>query len=125
MSEFKPNELELMQILWEHGPLKPAGIQEHLGRRVKNSALRWELRGLVEKGHVVREKQGKAYFYRAKAAPRGILKKVTRTLAEIFSGGSSVELIGKLIEAEDLSEEDIRELRRIATRKTRKRRQKP
>ena len=121
MSDLKPSELELMQILWEHGPLKPAEIQERLGRRVKNSALRWELGRLVEKSRVVREKRGKAYFYRAKVAPRGILKTLTRALAEAFGGGSTAALIGKMIESENLSDDDIRELQRIAQRKTQKR----
>ena len=118
MATFSPNELEIMKVLWEEGPLKPSEIQERLSTPVKNSALRWQLGAMVEKGHVTRRKKGKAYFYRATTARQGAFKKLTRRLADVFCGGSAVALIGQMIESqEELSAKDIRELRRIAARK--------
>ena len=45
-------ELEVMQVLWEHGELKPGEIQELLERDIKNPALRSILSILVETGLV-------------------------------------------------------------------------
>ncbi len=118
MASLNPNELEIMKVLWEGGALKPSEIQEQLSHPVKNSALRWQLGALVEKGHLIRKKKGKAYYYSARTHRHSALKKLTRGLAEVFCGGSAVALIGQMIESEEeLSEEDIRELRRIAARK--------
>ena len=108
------NELEIMSILWEHGPQKPAEIQEKLSHPVKNSALRWQLGELAERGQVVRSKKGKAFYYRAATPRKRAFQGLTRRLAGIFSGGSAVALIGQMIEAEELSDEDIRALTRIA-----------
>ena len=119
MASFNPNELEIMRILWEHGSLKPAEIQDRLSRPVKNSALRWQLGALIEKGHVMRNKRSNAFYYRAKTLKRSVFKKFTRRLADVFCEGSAIALIGQMIESEEeLSDEDIRELRRIAARKT-------
>jgi len=118
VASFNPNELEIMKVLWEEGALKPSEIQERLSRPVKNSALRWQLGALAEKGHVTRRKKGKAYYYRATTPRRSAFKNLTRRMAEVFCCGSAVALIGQMIESEEgLSEEDIRELRRIAGRK--------
>ena len=118
MASLNPNDLEIMRVLWDHGPLKPAAIQEHLPQPIKNSALRWQLAALVDKGHVKRRKEGKAYHYQAITPRHSALKKLTRRLADVFCGGSAAALIGRMIESQDrLSDDDIRELQRIAGRK--------
>ena len=106
-----------MQVLWEHGTLKPAEIQENYPRSIKNSALRSLLAVLLEKGHVTRQLKGKAYFYKAKTPRQNTLKKMTRQMANTFSGGSTAALIAQLIQLESLSEDDIRELQKIANQK--------
>lgn len=117
MKTFTPGELEIMQILWSHGSLKPAEILEHLERPLTNPALRSVLRVLMEKGHITRQKQGKAYFYRARSAAPTAFKKMADRLADIFCGGSSFQLIAQLIKSENLSERDIRELQELAKEK--------
>ncbi len=118
MAALNPNELEIMKVLWEHGSLKPSEIQRHLSRPIKNSALRWQLGAMLEKGYVARRKIGKAFYYNAKTPPQSALKRMSQRLADVFCGGSAVALIGQLIESQDnLSEDDIKELRRIAARR--------
>lgn len=115
MSLLKPNELEIMKALWQEGPLKPAEIQQRLPSPVKNSALRARLASLVERGQVKRRRRGKAFYYSAVTPQDGALKSLARSMADVFCGGSSVALIGQLIESTELwSEEDIERLRRIA-----------
>jgi BlaI family penicillinase repressor len=118
MRSLNPNELEILSVLWEHGSQKPAEIQQRLSRRVKNSALRWQLEELVKRGHVKRRKQGKAYYYQAVTPRHRVLGTLTRRMAEVFCGGSALSLIGQMIESGgELSDEDLRELRRIAAKK--------
>jgi len=49
MPRFTPGELAAMQVLWEHGELKPSEVQEHFPEPIKNPALRSYLAILVEK----------------------------------------------------------------------------
>jgi predicted transcriptional regulator len=76
MAELNRNELEAMRVLWEKGTLKPGEIQEGFAWDIENATLRSVLRVLMDKGYVARRKKGKAYFYRAKASRRSVLKNV-------------------------------------------------
>ena len=117
MPQFTPGELEVMRILWAKGPLKPAELLQQLDRPLTNAALRSVLRVLLEKGHLTRRKVGKAYFYRPKRSAQAALKKMSGQLADIFFAGSKTGLIAQLIKSEALSDDDIRELQRIAETK--------
>lgn len=117
MSELNKNELEAMRILWKNGPLKPAEIQRRFAWPIENATLRSVLRVLMQKGHVKRRRKGKAYFYHAKVSRRGILSKMARRMAEVFSAGSAADLIAQLIKTENLTREEIQELRQIAATK--------
>jgi BlaI family transcriptional regulator, penicillinase repressor len=114
MPRFTPGELEVMQVLWQESPLKPADIEGRLERPIGNAALRSVLRVLLEKGHVKREKRGKAYFYRPAKPARASFRQMTRKLADMFCNGSTFDLVAQLIKTEKLSPEDIRRLQDIA-----------
>lgn len=114
MSDLNRNELEALRVLWEHGRSKPADIQKHFGWPIENATLRSVLRVLVEEGHATRTKVGKAFFYQAKASRKSLLARMARRLSEVFAGGSTAALVAQLMEVENLSAEDIRELRQAA-----------
>ena len=114
----KPNELEILKVLWDHGPLKPADIQERLAEPVKNSALRAQLTSLVERGELKRRRRGKAFYYSAATPKESVFDALSRRIADVFFEGSSIALVGKLIESvDDWTEDDLARLRRIAASK--------
>ena len=114
MTNFTPGELEVMQILWDHGEQKPAEIQERFSREIKNAALRSYLSILLEKGHVKRRRKGKAYFYRAKTKQTSAFRTKLRELVDGFCGGSTESLLLNLLRNEKLSDEELLELKRLA-----------
>ena len=114
MSSFTSTELEVMKILWEHGQLKPSQIQDRYSRPIKNAALRFQLKVLLEKGHVTRQKIGKAYYYKTLTPRTGSLKKMVRRMAEVYSKGSTAGFIAELIKNEKLSTEELLELKELA-----------
>ena len=114
MPTYTPGELEVMQVLWQHGALKPAGILAELDRPITNPALRSVLRVLLEKGHVNRTKIGKAYHYKSVRPARSALRSMVREVADIFFGGSRAGLIANLVKNEKLSDDEVRELVKIA-----------
>ena len=107
-------ELEVMQVLWEHGELKPAEIIQRFPRAIKNPALRSILGILVEKEHVVRRKAGKAFFYKAKTRQQSVFRAMLRELTETFCQGSSEALLMNLIQSQKLSDDELLELKRLA-----------
>lgn len=117
MHDLNPNEVEALRILWDLGPSKPAEIQKEFGWSIENATLRSVLRSLVEKGLLVREKQGKAFYYRPRVTRRSQLRRTIRRMAEVFAGGSTGNLVLELIRSEKLTAEELAELQRIASGK--------
>ena len=114
MTYLTPGELEVMKILWEHGSLKPAEILAKMDRPISDAALRSVLRVLLGKGQAKRKKAGKAFFYSASKKSNGTFKTMTRRLADAFCRGSSLGLIARLLEEEQFSKEDIKQLQQLA-----------
>ena len=114
MSPFTSGELTVMQILWEHGELKPAGVQTRFPVPIKNPALRSYLNILVEKGHVSRRKVGKAYFYKAVTRRKEAVRSTLHEMVAAYFDGSTKNLVLNLIRCEKLSEKELLELKRLA-----------
>lgn len=114
MPRFTQGELEVMRILWEHGELKPAEIHERFPRSITNPSLRSYLAILLDKGHVVRRKVGKAYFYRAKTRRESTFRTMLRELTQVCCSGSVETLLCTLIRSQKLSAEDLIELKRLS-----------
>lgn len=114
MDQLNPNETEVLRVLWEAGPLKPADIEASFGWPIENATLRSVLKGLVEKGLAARTKQGKAFYYRAKVSRESQLRRAARRMADVFTGGSRADLILQMVRAEKLTPAEIETLRRLA-----------
>lgn len=108
------NELEVLRILWEGGEQKPAEIEERFSWPIENATLRSVLVNLVEKQHVVRRRDGKAFRYATRLPKATVLQEMTRSLARIFSGGSTQQLVAQLVETDSLSPEDLKLLQETA-----------
>ncbi len=118
MAQFTDGEMEVMRILWEHGELKPAEIQEHFPRPIKNAALRSYLTILLEKDHLTRRGKGKAFYYRAKTRRESTFRSMLGDLVDTFCDGSSEALLCHLLAKEKLSPEELLELQRMAREET-------
>src|SRR5271155_5302009 len=114
MSRFTPGELKVMRLLWEHGEMKPAELQERFSERIKNPALRSYLTTLLEKGHVTRRRVGKAFYYKAATRSRSAFRTMLGELVDAYCGGSVQALVMNIIKSERLSAEDLIELKRLA-----------
>lgn len=114
MESMNENELEALRILWEKGELKPADIQSEFSWPIENATLRSVLVKLVEKRHITRKLQGKAFFYAARVPKATLLETAIQTLARVFAGGSHKELVAQMLETSDIKPEDIKLLRHAA-----------
>jgi predicted transcriptional regulator len=78
------------------------------------------LRRLEQKGHLRHEAEGRAYIYSAVEAPRRLAARAVRHILDRFCNGSVEELVSGLVEADVLSEAELKALE--ASIKARKRR---
>ncbi len=109
-----PGELKVMRLLWKHGEMKPPEIAELYKPPIKNAALRACLAVLVDKKHVSRRRDGRAFYYKAITPQQRAYKSMLRELIDNFCDGSARQLMLNLAEQEKLSDEDLRELSRLA-----------
>ena len=111
------NELEVLRLLWKLGELNPAELQAGFGWPIENATLRSVLVNLVEKGHVTRRLQGKAFYYAASVPKTTLLQGMMRLLTHVFAGGSSEALVAQLVQTGDIRPADLAVLRQTAAGK--------
>ena len=70
MNALNENELEVLRILWEKSPRKPADIQNEFGWPIDNGTLRSVLIGMIDGNLLKRERDGRAFFYALAFAKR-------------------------------------------------------
>ena len=114
MPRFTPGELKIMQLLWEHGEMKPRELQDRYPEPIKNPALRSYLTTLLEKGHVTRRRVGKAYYYKAVTRSRSAFRTMLGELVDTYCGGSIQALIMNIIKSERLSKDELLKLKQLA-----------
>ena len=110
-------DLEILQVLWKEGPLKPGDLQKRLSFPMKNPALRWLLNDLVKRGQLRRRKEGKAFLYDAAVERKTLLAALGQKLRNLLFGGSALAMIGELAELQKLSPDDLDYLKKIARKR--------
>ncbi len=114
---FTPRELDVMGALWEHGPSTAAEVRAALEDELAYNTVLTVLRILEEKGHVTHTEEGRAHRYRALVeraeAGDSALRRVTRKLF----GGSPELVLTRLVEDEDLGEDELRRMRDLLARR--------
>ncbi|MCA9015262.1 MAG: BlaI/MecI/CopY family transcriptional regulator [Planctomycetaceae bacterium] len=114
MDQPNQNELEVLRLLWEDAPQKPAEIQEAFGWAIDNGTLRSVLVSMVERGLLTRKRSGRAYVYSPKVKRETHFQQMVRRLAEVFTGGSTGQLLMELAQQERLTPEELKQLKKIA-----------
>ena len=110
---FTDRELDIMAVLWQHGPSTVAEVHEHLGEDIAYKTVLTMLRILEQKGHIGHTEEGRAHrFYAIVKREQAGVTAMDRVLDKIF-GGSKELLIAHLVRDRKLSPDEIRRLRRM------------
>jgi len=109
---FTDKELEIMRVIWELGEATAREIQERLGGESHYNSVLTIIRVLERKGHLTHRPQGKAHVYRARQQPEKSRSRVLAHLINQVFGGSAASLVLHLVETGDLTENDLREIRK-------------
>ncbi len=109
---FTDKEMEIMRLIWELGEATAREIQERLPGESHYNSVLTIIRVLERKGHLTHRQQGKAHVYRARLQPEKSRSRVLAHLINQVFGGSAASLVLHLVETGDLTEDDLREIRR-------------
>lgn len=108
-------ELSIMQILWRVGCGGVADVQMELpeDKPLAYTTVSTVLRLLEKKGFVMSEKEGRAHIYLPAVAQEAYeAKHLNHVVKSVFSD-TPMRMVKRLLDTEDMSVEDIHELRRL------------
>ncbi|MCI8422400.1 MAG: BlaI/MecI/CopY family transcriptional regulator [Lawsonibacter sp.] len=114
-SKISGSELEVLEVLWQAGePLPVSAVRTRLEeeRGWDGSTIKTLLRRLCEKGVVTAEKRG-VFYYWPLLSREAYQAWSTRSLIQRVYQGSAKELVASLVRADQLTLQDLEELRAI------------
>ncbi len=109
-------ELDVLKVLWEHGPATVRQVNAVLrrrGRRYAYTTVLTLLQRLEAKGHARSDKGGVAHVFSAAVSRDGLLRRRLNELADELFGGTATPLVQALVEGHRFSPEEIEQLRRL------------
>jgi BlaI family transcriptional regulator, penicillinase repressor len=113
-------EADLMEVLWDRGPSTVAEVREQLEDELAYTTVLTILRTLESKGYVRHDEDGRAHRYASlvdrDAARRSAVKALSRKLFK----GSAALLLTQLVADGELSDEDVRRIRRLLAERAQK-----
>lgn len=109
-------EWEIMQVLWTQAPCSAGQVIETLSRRDPTwhpKTIKAFLNRLVRKKAVGFRKEGRAYLYRPLVEETECVDLASDSFLERVFGGSLKPMLAHFVERKKLSDDEIRELRRL------------
>jgi BlaI family transcriptional regulator, penicillinase repressor len=108
-------ELELLQILWQAGPCGLGQICTALRQRraIATTTVATMLKIMLDKGLVRRKRTQQGYLWSAKTTRQTATTGMVRKLVDSVFDGSAQRLVAHLLESDQLSQRDRKELRRL------------
>lgn len=116
-SQTKPTDAELaiLRVLWERGPSTVRQVHETLaGTRETGYTTTLKLMQIMaDKGLVKRNESARTHVYSAAAGEAQTQQQLVKDLVDRAFGGSAAALVLRALSADDTSEEELREIRKL------------
>jgi predicted transcriptional regulator len=107
-------ELEVLKVLWQHGPGTVREVIARLGGRPRAyTTVQTLLQRLEAKGYVASDRGGQANVYRAAVSRDDLLSRRLRALADQLCDGTASPLLLALVQGGRFTPEDIQHFRRL------------
>ena len=110
---FTDRELDVMAVLWDRGTATVAEVRERLPDELAYTTVLTVLRTLEEKGHVGHRGEGKAHRYFPLVERRVAGRSALSRLIDTVFNGSPELLLTQLVTERDLSEEQLKRIRKL------------
>jgi predicted transcriptional regulator len=109
-------ELEVMKVIWEHGPGTVREINALLhaqGRRWAYTTVQTMLNRLEAKGYVASDKREVAHVFRPAVSRDRLLRQRLKDLANQLCEGTTAPLMLALVEGQRFTREEIEPFRQL------------
>ena len=113
----KPNQLtrceaEVMDVVWSRKCVTVQDVVDNIKRELAYTTVMTTLKILEEKEFVQRGvKRGRAYVYHSIVSRESVRRNMVQELAERLFGGSVKSLVLSLVQAEEITPNDLAEMR--------------
>lgn len=118
---FTDRELDVMSVLWERDSATVTEVRERLTDALAYTTVLTVLRTLEQKGYVGHTGEGRAHRYHPLVKRDAAGRSALRWLVEKVFDGSPALLMTQLVSDRNLSEEELRRLRRLLEERLRER----
>ncbi len=118
---FTDRELDVMNVLWDAGSATVAEVRERLSDDLAYTTVLTVLRTLEQKGYVGHTGEGRAHRYRPLVKRAAAGRSALRRLVEKVFDGSPELLLTQLVSDQNLSDEELRRLRKLLAERLRER----
>jgi BlaI family transcriptional regulator, penicillinase repressor len=114
-TKITPAQLEIMNLIWDHGEMGVAEVWKILSdrRKVARNTVQTMLTRLVDKGWLHARAEGNAFRFRAARPRKPTVRDMLGQLLDTAFGGSPSSLMTTLIEARRLSPEEAERIRKL------------
>ena len=102
-----PLELEIMQVLWEHGASTAAEVQPKLKGDLAYTTVQTMLTVLLKKDKVTRQSEGRAHRYSAAVSKDRATGGALKDMVKRMFGGSPEALLMALVDTRQISAEQL------------------
>jgi len=117
LSKIPPRERQIVDLLYERGPLPVADICDALPDQLSGSAVRAMLKRLEDKGYVTREESHRGYLYSPALSDTVAKKSALSEIVRVFFNGSAASAATALLGMSDkLKDDDLSELEAMIAR---------
>jgi BlaI family penicillinase repressor len=115
MIELSKAEFEVLDALWQHYPASASQIIERIGddKQWHEKTIKTLLSRLCKKGALSFNKQGRLYIYTPTIERADYTLKESRNFIQRFFSGRIAPLVSGFAQSEDLSQQDINELKKV------------
>ena len=118
---FTDRELDVMSVLWDLDSATVAEVREQLADDLAYTTVLTVLRTLEQKGYVGHSGEGRAHRYRPLVKREAAGRSALRRLVDKVFDGSPEMLLTNLVSDKNLSDEELRRLRRLLQDRLRER----
>ncbi len=112
-------ELQIMNVVWDKGQATVHDVKDVIsrGRKPAYSTILTMMRKLEAKGYLSHDVDERTYVYRATISRQTVRQGVIGDLLDRLFEGSPLLLLNSLVEQNRISEEELREIRKLISKR--------
>ena len=111
------SEIEILSVLWEHGPVTVREVYTQLNKRriIGYTTVLKLMQIMTEKGLLLRDESQRSHIYRPKQKPEAMQQSIVRDVVVKVFSGSTERLVLQALSSRKATPQQIAEIQRMLT----------